>query len=146
MILVKGAVGNGFLVCPPNSYIKVPIDAKFLKSFFVIEMYFKDLTPGYFDNKGLFSIETDVGQTYSNLRAHINTINYLELNHGFISGEDHLGRAACFPGHDRRIDLTDRGLLCTKAATDPWLDHTYFGSRNVQCPSNDPSHMEWDLC
>ena len=67
-------------------------------------------------------------------------------DHGLISGEDHLGRAACFPGHDRRIDLTDRGLLCTKAATDPWLDHTYFGSRNVQCPSNDPSHMEWDLC
>ena len=83
----KGAVGNGFLVCPPNSYIKVPIDAKFLKSFFVIEMYIKDLTPGYFANKGLFSIETDVGQTYANLHAFINTSNYLELNHGFISGD-----------------------------------------------------------
>ena len=86
----KGAVGNGFLVCPPNSYIKVAIDAKFLKSFFVIEMYFKDLTPGYFDNKGLFSIETDVGQTYANLHASINTSNYLELNHGFIPGDGYV--------------------------------------------------------
>ena len=80
----KGAVGNGFLVCPPNSYLKVPIDAKFLKSYFAVEMYFKDLTPGYFANKGIFSIETDIGQTYANLHASVNSNNYLSCNYGFI--------------------------------------------------------------
>ena len=83
----------------------------------------------------------------------IRTCTYCDLHlmtrrrtdHGLISGEDHLGRTSCFPCYDRRINFTDRSLLCAETSADPWLDDTYFRSRDVQCSSHDSSYMERNL-
>ena len=69
-------------------------------------------------------------------------MTWRRTDHGLISGEDHLRWATCFPCHDRRINFTNRSLLRTETATDPWFDDTYFGSRDIQGSSHDSSHME----
>ena len=66
-------------------------------------------------------------------------------DHGFVSGENDLGRTACLPGYNSRINITDGGLLCSKASSDSGLDHTHLRCRNIQCPAHDPAHMEGNL-
>ena len=47
-------------------------------------------------------------------------------NQGLISGINDFGRASCDPGDQCRIYLAYCRLLCTKTASDPWLDHPYL--------------------
>ena len=82
-------------------------------------------------------------RTQTHMYFHLVTRGRSDL--GFIAGVDQLGRFSCLPGYQRRVNLRNHRLLCTKSAADPRLEHTDLRLRDIQRVSYDTAHMERDL-
>ena len=62
-----------------------------------------------------------------------------------LPGKDELGGLFGLPRHERRVDLTDGGLLRAKAAADAGLRHPHHGLRDVEGVGDDAAGVEDDL-
>ena len=60
----------------------------------------------------------------------------------FFPTVDHIGRFACQPGNESRIDFHDDGLFRAEAAADTRFDDPNLGFGDFKGMGNDAAHME----